>query len=232
MIICRSRGFIFLRVPKTASSSLSAHICDHIQFDHTIDAYSGFYDNTPNSIYNAFNIKNEIDAKNQHATLDNYLRSGLLKSRDLSNCKVYGVLREPIERTISLFSHMLKNYIYLDITNMSHNEILERGLEQFHASPKKYFFSRYINDPNNKKMYPLLPQSNWLIHYGTPISNIIVYPQFSKFLFDVTSDVNLKYYHNKLSTRKLDKNVGGDIIQELKKIYSQDFVLWEKHGIK
>lgn len=226
MIICRSKGFIFLRVPKTASSSLSAHICDYIKFDHKIDAYSKYMHRS------GFNINHDIESKNEHATLLNFLRSGIIKEQDINNLKVYGVLREPVERTISMFSHLLSDFVGVDISEMTNSQIVEEGLKVFHSSPKKYFFSRYVNDPNNVRYYPLLPQSNWLIHFNREISNIIVYPNFSKFLFDITSNVNLMYEFNKLNYKKPNKNIGSDLVTELRKIYPQDFVLWEKYGMK
>jgi len=224
MFICRSRGFIFLRVPKTASSSISAHLCDNIEFDHNRDAYSSFMGR------GALNIHNLIDANNEHATIKNFLHSGLLNDNDIRFLKIYAVLREPIERTISMFSHVLSNFENKNTSQMSSNEILDQGLKLFHSSPRKYFYSRFANDPNNKRFYPLLPQSNWLYHYDKEISNIIVYPKFSKFLFDLTSQPNLKHKH-KQSGISLNTNVDLNLIKELKKIYPQDFVLWQKYGV-
>lgn len=222
MIVCRSKGFIFLRVPKTASSSLSAHLCNHIEFDSNVDAYSKFFDKP------SFNISNEIESKNEHATLSNFLKAGIIKENDLCSLKIYGVLREPIERTISMFSHLLK-FVDVEIAGLTNNRIIEQGLDIFHSSPKKYYFSRFANDPNNKRFFPLLPQSNWLMHYGNPISNIIIYPNFSKFLFDVTSNVELNYRYNSQQNHKLNGSISEDLIKELKKIYSQDFILWKKY---
>lgn len=226
MIICRSKGFIFLRVPKTASSSLSAHICDHVKFDANLDTYSKYMDRP------AFNINDRIGAKNEHATLSNFLKVRIINDKDLRNLKIYGVLREPVDRTISMFSHLLSDYVGMDITPMSNQNILEEGLNVFHSSPKKYFYSRFINDPNNEKFFPLLPQSNWLLHFGREISNIIIYPRFSKFLFDITSSVDVKYKFNKSKFKKPDQLITDDVVSELRKIYPQDFVLWEKYGMK
>lgn len=224
MIICRSRGFIFLRVPKTASTSLSAHICDHINFDRNVDAYSRFF-NQP-----SFNIHGENESRNEHATLSNFLKSRILDERDLVSLKVYGVLRNPVERTVSMFSHVLK-MINANTNALTNNQIVEMGLELFHSSPKKYYFSRFANDAENKQFYPLLPQSNWLLHYGNAISNIVIYPNFSKFLFDITSNSNLQYRY-KEGANIISANIDPQLVKELRKIYPQDFVLWEKYGTK
>lgn len=221
MIICRSRGFLFLRVPKTASSSISMHLLDEIQFDVNCDAYSSFMGRP------AFNIVNNSDAQNEHATLNDFLKSGIINESDL-NLKVYGVLRNPIDRTISMFAHVLSMLQRIDISTYSSNNVLEEGLKLFHASPKKYFYSRFANNPNNTRYYPLLPQSNWLMHYGKQISNIIIYPQFKDFLesIEVNPNINYKYKENK--TYQSSVEIDSGLKRELRKIYSQDFVLWEK----
>ena len=121
MIICRSKGFIFLRVPKTASSSISKQLCSKISFDKN-DAYSDF------AGYPALNIQKIEDRKGEHATLSQFLKSKIISDEDIDQLEIYGVLRNPIDRSLSMFSHVLKNFENIDISTYTKNDIIESEL--------------------------------------------------------------------------------------------------------
>lgn len=217
MVICRSLGFIFLRVPKTASSSISEHLIQHITFNEHIDSYSKFMNR------GSFNCQSELGG--EHPTLEMFLKTKQINQKDISNLKVYGVLREPISRTISLFNHVLTHYEKQDTSNLTSNQILEKGLTLFHKSNLKYV---YFAKNEREGMVPLHQQSNWLMHYGNVISNILVYPNFKSFLKEYTQhdslDIQLKP-GNKFAQTEVDNS----LTKEIKLLYHQDFILWNKY---
>lgn len=223
MIICRSKGFIFIRVPKTASSSISKHLCSKITFGQN-DAYSEF------AGYPALNVHTVNDRKHEHATLSQFLESKIITQEDIDTLNVYGVLRNPVDRTISMFSHVLKNFEKKDISTYTKNDVIDLGLKIFHNSPMKYFYSETIKSTEKFiKVYAFLPQTFWLVHNCKPISNVLIYPNFSPFLEMYTGTSKLDF--NLKVTRKYSESqrINSSYIVELKKLFFSDFEMWEKY---
>jgi hypothetical protein len=217
-------GFIFLRVPKTASSSISRQLCNKINFCEN-DAYSEFAN------YPSLNVKKLEDQKGEHATLSQFLKSNIINDEDISSLKIYGVLRNPIERTLSMFSHVLKNFENIDISTYTKNDVIDKGLKLFYGSPLKYIYSKSFQSPEKiTQVYPLFPQTNWLVYENKPISNILLYPNFSDFLEMYTGNPKLNF--NLKIGKKYDENqkVNSSYISELRKLYFEDFQMWERRN--
>lgn len=228
MIVCRSKGFIFLRVPKTASTSISKFLLDHLKFDSDIDVHSSLYPYHPS--LNCFGIV----GLNSHPSLNHFLKHKLISQKDISNLKVYGVLREPVERTLSLFKFILHSYEGIEISKYNQNNIIELGLELFDKNEQKFTYvapikNRFLPNDAIAPRIPLYPQSSWLVHYNEPISNILVYPKFKKFLLEYTGRDDVGH---ELKSVELDsaETVSDSLVREIKKIYNEDFTLWKKYG--
>lgn len=228
MIVCRSKGFIFLRVPKTASTSISKFLLDHLKFDSDIDVHSSLYPYHPS--LNCFGIV----GLNAHPTLETFLRTKQITQKDISNLRVYGVLREPVERTLSLFKFILHKYEEVEIAKCSKNNIIELGLRLLDKNEQRFTYvapikNKSLTDDAIGPKIPLYPQSSWLVHYNEPISNILVYPKFKKFLLEYTGRDDVGH---ELKSVELDsaETVSDSLVREIKKIYNEDFTLWKKYG--
>jgi hypothetical protein len=173
--------------------------------------------------HDSFNCQSDLGG--EHPTLEMCLKTKQINQKDISNLKVYGVLREPVSRTISLFNHLLFHYEKQDTSKLTSNQIIENGLTLFHKSNLKYV---YFAKDKNDGVVPLHQQSNWLMHYGNTISNILVYPNFKSFLKKYTSQDCLDN-QLKLGNRFIQTKIDESLMKEIKHVYHQDFILWDRH---
>lgn len=109
MIYCSAHNFLFLRIPKNASTSLATFF---------IKSYCG-----PDDIYTAVgdsgiktqNIRPQVIEKYKtgyrfiHLTLQEILDNQILTYEELHQKKIIGVLRDPFDRQLSLYFFLMRN---------------------------------------------------------------------------------------------------------------------------
>lgn len=235
MIICRSKGFIFLRVPKTASTSLSVHIQKNIQFADN-DAFFQL-DRIGQRPLPAKNIYYP-DSGNQHPNLQFAINRKIVKQNEVESMNVYGVLREPYSRTISLFGNIVgiyksrfNNFLHqknatlnftAEYNSLTTNQIVETALNLMMQSKDPFKFVLNID-----AYLPLDPQSNWLVHNNKNINNIITYPNFEKFLPKI--GLNLDFNEREtIAAPHVKTELHDDLKQQIRNLYQDDFRLWEQ----
>lgn len=109
MVICKEKKFIFLRVPKNASTSLATFFVKG--YCGTDDIYTGIGDssvarhNIPDIVYRKYREGYRII----HLTLNEILQNKLIDESFARKCKLIGVLREPFDRQLSLYFFKKKN---------------------------------------------------------------------------------------------------------------------------
>lgn len=217
MIICRSKGFIFLRVPKTASTSINLHLEKNISFtedDLYFESQQG-----PGK-----NIKFP-ECTEQHPNLKFAVDWNVLTESQIQNMRVYGVIRNPIDRTMSLFTNVVGLFLKrrgLEIKRFTSNQIAEIAITNMLKSSDPFKFSL-----TDKKYFPLYSQSHWLIHNQKPISDIIVYPNFNNFLKEVVGSDDNSLEKLVISPPSIKVELRDDLKQEIHKLYKEDFILWE-----
>lgn len=231
MIFLRSRRSIYLRVPKTASTSLSMQILDKVELQPG-DFSTGFGSPThgwiPDKGFN--NLISRLPTiplqTDEHMLLHKLWRFGILKEEELESYAIYGFLRNPLERFFSVFAHMF-HLGHLDITKMTKEEIASRGIDILKNAKIPYEF--VIRQDHNDKIsnFPLLPQSRWLTHNNKPINNIVLFPNFDEFLTKWTGSSKLEY-REKIGDKPIHSEVGSDLIDQIHHWYADDFELWER----
>ena len=103
MIISHSKNFIFIRVPKNASTSLATFFVKN--YTNKNDIYTGIGD----SKIETCNISQKIINKHKtqhrfiHLTLNEIINEGLITAEGAKQKKIIGVIRHPLERQLSLF---------------------------------------------------------------------------------------------------------------------------------
>ena len=218
MIVCRSRKFIFLRVPKTASTSLSVHIVKNTQF-----TLRDFYSEMPTGLIDSFNIPHSIYAKDQHPNLEKFLRCGLLDESTISSCRIYGVLRNPIDRFFSHFTQIVSFFNNIDVSEIDNNDL---AIEAFKILEKS---KNYLIEAPHKLGHsiPCMPQSNWLVHNQKPIQGILIYPHFENFIKEITGNDNLEKIN--VGERNIKPHhISKTTIRNIHSLYAEDFELWRK----
>jgi len=104
MVISDTNRFIFLRVPKNASTSLATFFVKGY-CDSKNDAYTSIGDsriqskNIPQNVINKY----RNDYRFIHLTLNEILHNRLIDESYARSCKIIGCLREPLDRQLSLY---------------------------------------------------------------------------------------------------------------------------------
>lgn len=103
MVICESNGFIFLRIPKNASTSLATYLIK--EYCNKTDTYTGVGDSgiTKQNVPDGIISKYRIGYRFIHLTLNELVQNKLITEEKIRNMKVYGVIREPLDRQLSLY---------------------------------------------------------------------------------------------------------------------------------
>ena len=230
MMFCKSRGFIYLRVPKTASTSLSLQILDKIEFqsgDFSTMCGSPTYGMIPAKFKGVISrtptIRFQFD---EHATLQRAVYEfGVLKEEDIEKYSVYGFLRNPIERFFSMFTHFF-DLRKIDVSKMTKEEIASEGLQILREAKVPYEFMS-PNPIQFNGSFPFHPQVKWLVFNDKPINNIILYPNFDEFLLKVTGSTEFKY-KEKIGKKPIHSEVSQSNLDAIREWYAEDFELWER----
>ena len=101
MIVCKSRKFIFLRVPKTASTSLSFQIQKNMDFrtgdfatvcanTHAM-GFEYLFPNFGSHRMYAFKL-------DEHAILERLTALDIMTREEMESFAIYGIIRNPVDR--------------------------------------------------------------------------------------------------------------------------------------
>jgi len=103
MVICEKYNFIFIRIPKNASTSLAAFFIKNCC--NTNDIYTRVWDadiltqNVDDNIISKY----VTNYKYVHLTLNEILENNIITKTEAKLKKVISVIRDPLERQLSLF---------------------------------------------------------------------------------------------------------------------------------
>lgn len=218
MVICKSQKFIFLRVPKNASTSLATFFvkgyCDKD------DIYSGIGDssvsrqNIPDSIHTKYRKGYRII----HLTLNELIQNQLIDESFARDCRIIGVIRDPFDRQLSLYS--FKN----------------RG--KGNNSPEDFrrmFRNGYCDDDLNNR----IPQSDYLKIGDESVGEWWLYDDLNEHLktfqakYPMTRTIDLPHY--KSSFRKnvdkqeqIDYYYNDEVKNAVREYYAEDFKIIER----
>ena len=160
--------------------------------------------------------------RDEHAVLPTIIQMGIIKEEQLDLYSIYGVLRNPVDRFISMCVHVLGDFYKMDIAKMERDQIAIAGLDLLEKLKEPYAFTV----PGVNLKFPMHSQSNWLTLNNKPINNIVLYPQFDELLVALTANPKLDH-KEKTGTKPLHSQVSDSVIRRIRDWYPQDFELWE-----
>lgn len=166
MIVSNTHRYIYLRVPKTGSTSVSAFLYRHCLLeDNIIHTGLDTRDLDANDYNYVVNAKVRDDRKKlMHGNLTSIVKNGLLE-HDLSDYKVFAVCRHPVDRFISFVKMIVGNDINDSIC--------------------QYFIENQFTLNN------IVPQTHWLKHNNVPISSIYKYENVNNLVAQLASFYNV-----------------------------------------
>lgn len=239
MIFCKSRKFIFLRVPKTASTSLSMQIQKHLDFrpGDFATKFSVFGYPIPSVGIEHLKLNyNPIEItsfkEDEHMQLSRLELFNIINPEELDSYSIYGVLRNPVDRFFSLFSHMIttRQEFGLNVEKMTKEEIASFAfyrLKQAKINGTDYSYPARVE--GRYEFIPMHQQAKWLVYRNKIINNIIVYPKFDEFLTHLNGNSELQF-REKIGKKPINSPISDSTLKEIKYWYPEDFDLWERFG--
>lgn len=198
MIVIPNKKFIFVRTPKTASTSISHFLLENIGYMddiiHTPVYYSNYFGPNP------------LDVKElTHATTHELIQAGLVDYDIAEKSRIFGVVRDPVQRFISFAYH-----INPQNKNRNINHLVEITLR--HNLPEK--------------------QSKWLVFNGRTITDIHCFERLTgmtKAIFNylgVDADPNIKYYHRSEAREDKHSSIDKQLEKQILELYKEDHILY------
>ena len=218
MYISHKYKFVFLRTPKTASSSLSDF------FVKNIDDPNAIYTPVDDTRNPGKNLPRDIFTKYDkfswaHLQLQDVVDYGLLDKGELKNYKKIAVIRNPVDRQLSLYYHF-KNKNELGCKRHEPASLLEyRSVTQ----------NGHFQEVNGAKK-----QADFLKYDNKIIGTYILYENLQEFLKQFMNDIGLiiKYplpNHKSHARPKVDDfKFELEDVKKIKEYFKEDFELYEK----
>ena len=220
MYLSHKYKFLFLRTPKTASSSLSDFFIRNIDDPDAI--YTEVEDsNLPGTLDESIVSKYRPYAF-YHFTLDQLIAEGVITEQQAREYNCFALLRDPVDRSKSLY------YFYKKFISPNYPD----SLEEYKAWTGSTGVFR--NDPNSG-----IQQTSLLKIKGEPVGRYWLYEDLEKELFDLMYNLKIGINHplpkHKTDTRKhRNSEIEFDeaSLEIIKTAFKEDFELYEKlkHG--
>ena len=217
MYISHKHKLIFLRVPKTASSSLSEFLIRNLNDPdaiHTpVDDTNIRHANLPKGLLHKY--KNDFSYF--HLTLQQIYDEGIVTKEQVNTYKKIAVLREPIDRHLS-FYHFYRRW--------DGNRKADPSLEEFKSFIPNGYFQRHENSK--------IKQSDFLRFNGQIVGDYWLYKNFEEKLYTLMDELSVKITHelpkHKSGFRKpVEVELVDDEMRDLiKAYYREDFEIYER----
>lgn len=210
MVISHSNQFIFLRIPKNASTSVATYLVQNY-CDGKDDAYTGIGD----SNIRTKNISQDIIAKYRyqyrfiHLPLQNIVDEGIVSREKIDTMKVFGIIRHPLERQLSLyFFRMRQNKS--GISPHDFQTVMSEGYHRDDASNSTLQTDHTMLDNNQKSIFWLYDDllSDMARHLNKPIDLKTYKSQFTPDKNDLISE-----YYNKKTENAVLNYFEADMIE-------------------
>jgi hypothetical protein len=226
MIICRKRNFVFLRVTKTASTSITHHLLDHIPKDE-IDHFA-----RNDYIANMDEEHRTNSGISGHATIGDLIRANLLTHEEVSKMRIFGVVRDPVERFLSAahhyhvgMTHKVDFANYVDIqSDISNEEAVERYLPSYRTAWDFHTLPRKID------VGP--PQWHWLLFAGSLINGIVPFGRFDKMFQEIGVPTEMPYTHRREHRPdETRKELSPELRERVINVYRKDWEIWNQYNV-
>ena len=206
MFVSKKQNFIYLRTPKSGSTSMSNYL---------IDKLGGNAD----SIYTVINLL-DIGCKNlpqgfewlnPHSSIEQIVKAGVVDKKFVDQANIYACLREPVDRFISRAYH-IKNFDKVRTAQeLSKNQLIEKCLTMY--------------DPTFHMWWS---QTTWCTLNGKPVNKLFLHEDFDKAASEMTGvDASVNYHHRSDCREDDPTPLDSNLIQEIEKLYSEDVALYK-----
>lgn len=211
MIISNEKKFIYLRVPKTGSTSVSVFLYENLPLEKNIirpaDNKKYLLDVDINKIREDYFSKSATNnTEGVHTTLDQIVKLNLL-THPLTEYDIYAVCRNPLDRFLS-FQNMMKN------------------IENVNVVENFSIFKSYMN------MFEASPQSTWLIYNNKLVNRVFLYENINLMISEIAQKYGITDTSNfsNYSLRQYEKytnTISPRVLEYLKIYWQDDFKIYD-----
>lgn len=212
MLISNEKKFIYLRVPKTGSTSVSIYFYENLPLEKNIirlvDNEKSLLDIDTNRIGEGYFSKPAININNGiHTTLDEIIDLNLLEF-PLDEYDVYAVCRNPLDRFLS-FQTMMEKMDNVDI------------VENFSM------FKQYMS------IFESGPQSMWLTYNDSLVNRVFLYEDINLMVaeiankYGITDTSNFSNYSFR-QYKKYTNTIPSRVLEYLKIYWQDDFKIYNQ----
>jgi hypothetical protein len=205
MFVSKKQNFIYLRTPKTGSTSMSNYLIDKLG-------------NNVDSIYTVINFLN-IPSKglplgfewvNPHSSIEQLIKTTVVSAEFVEQANIYACLRDPVDRFISRAYHIKNFDKELSVQNINKNKLVEKCLSMF-----------------NPESHMWWPQITWCTLNGKPVNKLFLHENFNKAAYEMTGiDSKVNYQHRNDCRENDITPLSNNLIQEIQKMYAHDVALY------
>lgn len=204
MIVGHKDKIVFLRVPKTASTSISDFLVQNFEFGEN-DIH------TPVLYTKRTGLNCNIE--DVHLNLEGIIKNNLITEKQISEYQIFGLIREPVDRFISIAHHTLIQSSLASNKKLNNNEAVEIVLKNL-----------------NIKEGVFKPQTFWLIFKEIEINNIILYQNINDLIKSILGrEEKLNLHYRSESRQDKTSVLAQDLVKEINSIYKKDKDLYEKY---
>lgn len=208
MFINLSKNFIYLRVPKTGSTSVSQHL---------VDTFGSMSD----SLYTTINILNIegkalhnqelIKSMNAHSTISQIIEKGIVSKDFVKQTNIYACLRNPVERFLSMCYHLRTFSALPETFGANRNKLVEVGLARF--------------DP---QWHMWWSQTSWCLLNNEPVNKLFLYEDINKTAKEITGEDKPLVHRHRDDSFEIaqDGSLDQSLVQEIEKLYIEDVKLY------
>lgn len=222
MFINHTKKFVYLRVPKTASTSISYQLIKDRDPNDDVSYALLRYMNEPE---HNWTYEREVEGIRPNFPHLNLTQLEYQQNKSYSDYTVYGCIRNVVDRFLSRCYHQeyfvngsIERDQEMDL-NINKNSLAQKYLDII-----KQNTDLIINDHKWK------PQTFWLVNNSVEIQKIYTYENIDNMISDMMGFATTVKSNLRTEARKdknfLDLDVG--IASEIESIYSQDKEIYEK----
>jgi len=205
MFVSKKQNFIYLRTPKTGSTSMSNYLIDKLGENsdsmYTLINLLGI---------NGKNLPEGFSAFNPHARVDQIINAGIVNKTFVEQTNIYACLREPVDRFISRSYHIKNFDRNPEVQSLGKNKLVEKCLTMY--------------DPTFHMWWP---QTTWCTLDGKPVNKLFLHEDFDKAAAKMTGVDTAVNYNHRSDCREDDPTpLDASLVQEIEKMYAEDVALY------
>jgi hypothetical protein len=206
MFASKEKNFIYLRTPKTGSTSMSNYLIDKLGGDQ-----GATYTMINLLNMSGKNLPEGLEGFNPHSSIAHIIESGIADAEFVAQANIYACLRNPVGRFLSRCYHVKHFDKHPFAQGMNKNQLVELVLSMVEM---------------NWHMWK--PQTTWCTLNGAPVNKLFLYENFEVAASEMTGVEKPVYYRHRADCSEFADTTPLDnsLVQQIETLYADDVALY------